>query len=799
MAHNPVQVVLNTEQYMKRPDGGGGGSAKDFFEGRDAEFSKHRDKLLRDFQAVRDHLKPFKAPIGFVKVKLQAAALAKSHRPMDAIFRASEFPLVGTGSLGELYFEITPGALPKAVTVVEKAEAKVTKRNSRNELAPSSARSEVGAIESISLPGAQDKRRFTVDQALAYFKYRPAGRYLTVELFVHEGSLGKEPNERPEAKRALRDFRKQLSDLASEVEVWRSGEEWKSVHLTVLQFPVKLPPQNKLKRTLETIVDFLDESPLVRRYSLGPVLMHAATGQSAQRVKTSSFPPPLQGYNYPVVGIVDGGVTRSGPVAAWCAGSINYMRQADSEREHGSFIAGLLANGHNFNPGQPGESESCKFYDFDLYCEDEAKFKANFNGGFVDMMRQLDAQLAARPAGIRIINLSLNPEVVADLNGYSYSAALLDELADKHDVIFVVSAGNLAGTTVRDRWPADATPALQQIASYPHFGADRVFVPGETARNVTVGALELFDRATTRPAPYTRRGPATSAGIKPDFAHIGGCETSKRPLVSANTSGGSRTWQGTSFAAPMVAKSLALLDHRIAGPKPRELLMALMYHFAQMPALLNDKLLKDVSKDFAGFGIPANVDAMLTNDDHAITLVFTDTLPFGLDLSFDFAWPQALFDHVAGTRRGDVALTIAYSPPLDSQHQAEFARVNLDAYLRQETIDEEGEIHYKGRLKSEHSGTLEKNLIAHGAKWWPVKHYRKSFKKLSGTANWRLVVDSLTRAGAAYPAEGVKFAVILTISDPKSTAPVFASTRQGLLANGIQLRDVRTTTRVRAR
>jgi len=154
---------------------------------------------------------------------------------------------------------------------------------------------------------------------------------------------------------------------------------------------------------------------------------------------------------------------------------------------------------------------------------------------------------------------------------------------------------------------------------------------------------------------------------------------------------------------------------------------------------------------------------------------------------------------VSGTRRGDVALTIAYSPPLDSQHQAEFARVNLDAYLRQETIDDEGEVKYKGRLKSEHAGTLEKNQITHGAKWWPVKHYRKSFKKLGGTANWRLVVDSLTRAGVVYPAAGVKFAVILTISDPKGKAPVFASTRQGLLSSGIQLRDVRTTTRVRAR
>lgn len=799
MAHNPVQVVLNTGQYMKLPEGGGGGSAKDFFEGRDADFRKHRDKLLGQFQAVRDTLKPLKAPVSFIMVKLQAAALAKSHRPMDAIFKASQFPLVGTGGLGELYFEITPEALSKAEAAIKGAEEKVTKRNNKDELVPSSVRSEVGAIESVSLQRATDKRRFTVDQAIAYFKERPAGRYLAVELFIHEGSLGKEPNRRPEAKQALRVFRRQLADLSSDVKAWSSGDEWKSVHLTVLQFPAELPPIRELQRMLEAVIDFLDDSTLVRRYSLGPVLMQTATGRSSPHPQAVTIPAPLENHDYPIVGIVDGGVTRAGPLAAWSAGSIRFMRQADSEREHGSFIAGLLVNGHNFNPGQPGETEPCKFYNYDLHCEDGTKFKANFSGGFIDMMRQLDAQLVSKPAGMRVINLSLNPEIHADLNGYSYMAAILDELADKHDVIFVVSAGNLQGTHVRTRWPAGATPALQQIASYPHFGADRVFVPGETARNFTVGAFELFDEGKTRPAMYTRRGPATSAGIKPDFAHIGGCEASRRPLISADTNGGSRTWQGTSFAAPMVAKSLAILNHRIAGPKQRELLMALMYHFAKMPALLNDKLLKDVSKDFAGFGMPANVDTMLSSDDHAITLVFTDTLPPGLELSFDFTWPQALFDPVSEKRRGDLALTIAYSPPLDSQHQAEFARVNLDAYLRQETIDKDGEVKYKGRLKSEHAGTLEKNQITHGAKWWPVKHYRKSFKKLGGTANWRLVVDSLTRAGVVYPAAGVKFAVILTISDPEGKAPVFASTRQGLISSGIQLRDVRTTTQVRAR
>ena len=42
MANNPVQVVLQTDQYMKLPEGGGGGGAKDFFKDRDDEFVRHK-------------------------------------------------------------------------------------------------------------------------------------------------------------------------------------------------------------------------------------------------------------------------------------------------------------------------------------------------------------------------------------------------------------------------------------------------------------------------------------------------------------------------------------------------------------------------------------------------------------------------------------------------------------------------------------------------------------------------------------------------------------------------------------
>lgn len=784
---------------MKRPEGGGGGGSKDFFSDRNEEFKRHKSKLLKEVEAARAKLSehPQTGSVGFVKVQLQSAALAKSHRPMDAIFKPSIFPLVGSGDLGELYFEVTNDALSHAANVIGEAEEAVTKRNHKDELIPSAARSEVGAIERITVPSLNEKRTFTLEEAIDYFRLHPMGRYLVVELFVDESELT-ENTRRRNTLAALKRFRQQLQKTASDLHIWDTGSQWKTVHITVINFPSKIVNSDNLTESLHGLLGFLDRSTFVRRYSLGPIIARAATSIATTANSPANILPPLPNQNYPIIGIIDGGVTKKGNISKWCVGRLDFMDVPDEEREHGTFIAGLLVNGSAFNPGQPLEIESCKYFDFDIYSENEIQYKSNFKNGFIDMMRQLDVELKNKPPGLRIINMSLNPVELTQVSGYSYAAAMLDEISDKHDVIFVISAGNLKDIELRERWPTDALPALQQLASYRYQGADRLFVPGETARNLTVGALELMDAdGSTRPARYSRRGPATSAGVKPDFGHIGGCQVTGNPLISLNTDGVTRRQgQGTSFAAPSVAKTLALLEGAIQGHQPRELLLGLMYHFAQLPKHINSKQLSSVAKDFVGFGMPATHKEMLSTDDHSITMLFADTLPPGKELSFDFSWPDALMKD--GAIRGEAFLTVVCTPPLDRKFGAEFARVNIDAYLRQETINEDGEIKYKGRLTTENTGAQEKHMISHGAKWWPVKHYTRKFSRLKGTSNWRLVVDALTRAGTVFPEKGVNFAVLLTIADPKGTAPVFTSMRQALLNRGTKLRNVQTQVRAQA-
>jgi hypothetical protein len=66
-------------------------------------------------------------------------------------------------------------------------------------------------------------------------------------------------------------------------------------------------------------------------------------------------------------------------------------------------------------------------------------------------------------------------------------------------------------------------------------------------------------------------------------------------------------------------------------------------------------------------------------------------------------------------------------------------------------------------------------------------------------SNWRLSLTSLTRAGSLFPAEGLPFALIMTISDPRGLAPNHDEVRHHLQAQGISIADITVAHRVRRR
>ena len=88
MKHNPLQVVLNSSDYIYKPDPNPGGSLEDFYGGRDDEFREHKASLERQIDHIQRHIKTSDKGVGTVKVELNPSALAKSHRPMRALFPA---------------------------------------------------------------------------------------------------------------------------------------------------------------------------------------------------------------------------------------------------------------------------------------------------------------------------------------------------------------------------------------------------------------------------------------------------------------------------------------------------------------------------------------------------------------------------------------------------------------------------------------------------------------------------------------------------------------------------------------
>ena len=390
----------------------------------------------------------------------------------------------------------------------------------------------------------------------------------------------------------------------------------------------------------------------------------------------------------------------------------------------------------------------------------------------------------------------------------------MDQIADTYGVIFVNSSGNLPAGQARTPWQKKPIDVVRYFASRTQ--PDTIYKPSESVRSISVGALNPPDTGQIEGAPtvYTTHGPGLQVGVKPDvatFGGTGGADAGKPTgLASITPSGAKQDVVGTSFAAPLVARTLAGLDVSTQGSLHTEALRAMLLHHTQMPEPLTKRGMKDLSRQFAGYGQPVSVLDMLETDDHQVTLLFQSRLTVGerkpAILRFPFDWPRSLVNP-DGSCSGLAKMTLVYSPPLDPAFGAEFVRVNLEASLRQRQLGtkKDGSPSYTNQIASRYLpktaglGVPERALIHHGLKWWPSKQYTSTFTDKGEFSTWRLEVSSLVRAEANFPVEGVSFAVLLTIEDPEKREPVFSEMRQALQSSNAVAQDIRTVARIRPR
>lgn len=824
MPNEPVQLLLNAGALRApREPSTPVNNGTDFFAGNDRGFAAHRDGLVAAIAAVRRALQTSTTAggLGYIKVVMQRDAIAKSHRPQKALFRGRWTPQVGTDGLGEPIFAVTPESLDKVLEAIESAETKVKDRIHREtgvvSANPSRKRCEASAIDSISLWTEEDRRDFSAAEAAAWLRRAGTGNTYIVQCFpaaaaadvpelavrtrVADAELASTLAAHNIRQRTLEGGRTNGRTLAVEIAPATSQIEGAIVS-AASPVPDILVGQRE-------VLQILGRSARVRSISLPPVVSaeRASATVLGDEVPAEMFVAPT-GEIPTRVGIIDGGVGAN--LDNWLGARWGTISGADRNTAHGTFISGLLIAGGALNPSFLAEqTHGCLVYDIDVLPDDPGNtgipFEGYYPAGIPQFLDEIESAVEAyrRDHNVRVFNLSINFTVPGNASRYGYPATRLDEIAQRHDVIFVISAGNLAPSDVRSEWHAQNDLALASLASDKlGFLAE----PGESLQNISVSALNppgMPGQVPLALARYSRRGPGLHGATKPDFAHVGGSGSpspdGSHGIQSLNEQGLLVSACGTSFAAPIVARRLADLDALIEGEVSREVLLAMMVHFAHTPGVFSHKSVLPLARDLIGFGMPITAEKMLQRDDSEITLVVSSILRPGEDNKFEFSWPASLVD--GGKCSGQARVTVVARPPIAYEHGDERVRANIDVRLQQRQKDGKfrGQTNPVNALPA--TDKLHKNerdLLKEAMKWQIVKSFETSNMRGRGpSSDWKFVVDYLERTDEPLPVDGVEYAAVITIADPQRRAPVFAEMRAHLNAIGIQTDDIRTSIRTR--
>ncbi|MDO8272673.1 MAG: S8 family peptidase [Gammaproteobacteria bacterium] len=829
---SPIQIVLNPENFEEAREAGGGGGRKDFFAHRDGEFGEHKAALISQIDTISAVLSAqSQGPVGYVKVSLKREAWAKSHRPIGTLFRSDRAPVVGGGDLGVMIVEGRPSTLAQVKADIEKAETQTRMRfdesKGKEVPHPSPQKSETGAIERIELYGPTDKRNFSVQDAVGWLSNPMSGSGYEVELFAHLPPRSDWDRLDAAHRRLVESFVNGFNSLACSVSVERllhgsdklpmlvvrlnQSNDGPVLHLTsaLVKERRELAPFDPSSQRHARLLEFLDAHPLVRRIGLPGIIVHSTPTPVIPGTRPDRADLPVRDSNrtHPRLGIIDGGLSPA--LADWVIDRWEVLADEDMDLSHGTFIGGLAVAGAGLNNSLIcPEPDGAELVDLAIFPNERkaGAFESYYSGGLTHFFDEMDAAVADARArhGVRVFNMSLNILQPAAPDRYSPHAVRLDRIAEENNAVVFISAGNIQPQDVRPEWPADTAAALSNLANARN---DGLLSPAESARNVAVAALNPPGHTGCLPfAPtrFSRRGPGLRSGVKPDLAHVGGSGTRHATLghglFSILPNGAVIDGCGTSYAAPLVAKTAAVLDHAIEGEISRETLIGLLVHHAETPEPLRAKALGSVARHLVGFGMPLSAERILETGDHSITLVFASRIQLDQQINFKFSWPASLVGP-EGKCKGRAKLTLVSTPPLDERFGSEFVRININASLQQE--QKRG---WKGQLDSLHlpssrgAHAVEAELIEHDLKWSPVKIYEKVFPRGVGpSSNWRLFVEYLTRAGENMPEGGVPFTAILTISDPDGEKPVFNDMRQNLQAIGTQITDIRTAARITPR
>ncbi len=721
----PIKVVFPGKEDYRLPDGGGG-STTIFGEVTPevrASLSSQLDDVEKYFeQSFRSE----PGLPGVAKVTLKREALAKSHRP-TGLFNEETCPIIGGNHLGEFYISAEPQGLAQVRARVNRESKGLT--------------ANVSTVESIKVHSGLDSisqfLELLSDEALQTL-VGPNGLHQDIAARLLEEQIVLPDALRLRLFRYRNEVQNRAAELAFRRLVTQLGLEVRELpyadDLRVFKLE-QVSSQSVVALASFNATQSISPFP---RYNLVRTMSHKVGSLTPQ-----NFPSPDPDRDYGLVGLIDSGTDPgNSALQEWVVDRYKLHPLELQDNAHGSFVAGLIANGRALNHDDPRfPSASCRMVDV-------VAFDATGEADEDDLLFAVDEALEKFPH-VTVWNLSLGlTGPPCNDNEFSLFGTALDERSKKHGVLFVVAAGNY-GTAPFRTWPYQI--GLQD--------ADRICPPADSLCALTVGSVAHRQTPSTRvrvdePSPFSRRGPAPGYILKPEVCHVGGnCDAKgnyiQTGVVSLDSHGSLVENIGTSFSTPLISaiagETSFGLEPGYTRPSPA-LVKALTVH----SAFLGSAPLKPVETHYFGVGTPGDAPEIVRCRQSAATLILRVGMKKEPNFYKDpFPIPACL--NVLGTGlQGEIFMTLLYEPPMDRAFGVEYCRVNIEASLG--TMQQRaGKVVYTRQVhpypKWHSDGYFEESLVESGYKWAPLKFYHRKFSGAQiGELPWRLSLTQLNRS-----------------------------------------------------
>jgi hypothetical protein len=259
----------------------------------------------------------------------------------------------------------------------------------------------------------------------------------------------------------------------------------------------------------------------------------------------------------------------------------------------------------------------------------------------------------------RVAVISLAPsQSIEDEEPHPWTS-VIDRLAVEHDVLFIVAAGNTG----------DLAPGL-----------DRLLVPADAVNGLSVGACTEESGAVIR-SDYSSVGPGRAGGrTAPTGVQFGG-DLAVAPFGALLDDGTVGQFEGTSFAAPIVARAAAELEIAVGGDLSANLLRTMTVHFSSRAPASAATTAGSMPSEIGYGRFPLSFQDVLDHAADAVTIVYDGELQRKDQVTVPFPIPSEIFA-AYDTRKFQLRWTLGFLGPVEPANPVDYSCAGLRVVFR---------------------------------------------------------------------------------------------------------------------